>query len=264
MHSLETCVRLLATDAFAYALSSSVIALMVPHSIAARASKSVYSRLKLDKVGATYDMLVALATAGAAATLTGYVAERLGGFDFVKSHTGELSFPSALAAGELTPAEILAVRPPCRVFSLSCRHRADRSYRRLLAQHPTLTLPALRLKDLPLSMLHHVALSAPTSMIALLLSLSHARLSALSLSALTLLAAAPTTALALHDTMPIDLLGATVVGGVLALRLALATLIVSVLLPALREDVAPHRGVGASRLQGASYAQVAATGLKDD
>ena len=81
---------------------------MLPHSIDSRPTFSAWARLHQNP-----ELVVNLLLALGLATFTGatgaYITERVGGQNFIKSQTFDLSVPAVYAADTMTTAQMMAV-----------------------------------------------------------------------------------------------------------------------------------------------------------
>ncbi|GAA5981796.1 hypothetical protein JCM11641_007427 [Rhodosporidiobolus odoratus] len=191
--SAQTVGVLLLIDSVSLACASSLLRFFSPPAVEPRPLVSAWQRVKEDHALA-FNVLFGVGFAAFGAAAASYVAERLGGREFVSRNTVEATVPSYLMADQLTTSEIL--------------------------EHPSWQIPALRTYDFPLSMPHHLFQSTLTALCTLPFVSILPSLSPLKLAALTGLVVAVPSSLVLWDVMPVTTLAAGVIGMGLGIRAA--------------------------------------------
>ncbi|KAM0747295.1 hypothetical protein T439DRAFT_329043, partial [Meredithblackwellia eburnea MCA 4105] len=206
--SRATTSTLLLTDIISLSLAFSLLPKFLPHSPTAKPTSTTISRLSRSPVFFV-NIFLALGLATTLSGLIGFVGERVGGIEWVKTQVGELRVPSILGKGVLSPAEMLA--------------------------KTTLPIPVLRASLTPRSMPVHLLSSLPLSLSLLPLPFLLPTFSPALLSILTFSLILPSTTGLLYDVFPISLPGALGIGLALATRAALDMAVIAWVTEELRE-----------------------------
>ncbi|GAA5833427.1 hypothetical protein JCM11251_003492 [Rhodosporidiobolus azoricus] len=207
--SAQTVATLLLIDTLSLSTAFSLLPALLPSSPTARPGLSAYARLRSDPA-LVWNVVLGVGLAAFASAAVGYVVERLGGREFVKSQTMEGTVPSYLLREQLTTGEML--------------------------EHPTYTIPTLRTYDFPLSMPHHLFQSALTSLATLPFVSILPTLSPLRLALVTALLVALPSSLVLWDVLPVTPLCAASVGVALAARAAWSAGVIGWVIEELRKE----------------------------